>query len=210
MILVDEGHHNVADSWRKVFERFPEAKVASLTATPFRSDGQRVTGEVVYRYPYSKAMLSGYIKQIHSINVAPSEIYFTYKGDTQRHSLEEVMELREEAWFRNGVALAPECNIHIVDASIQRMRELRARTGQKQQIIAAACSIDHARQIRTLYEQRNVSAREIYSEMDAAKQEKALHELEDGKIRLYRAGSDARGRVRPSAPKRGSGFQAVP
>ena len=65
MIMVDEGHHNVADSWRKVFERFPDAKVVSLTATPFRSDGQRVTGEVVYRYPYAKAMLAGYIKQIH-------------------------------------------------------------------------------------------------------------------------------------------------
>lgn len=182
MILVDEGHHNVADSWRKVFERFPDAKVVSLTATPFRSDGQRVTGEVVYRYPYAKAMLVGYIKQIHSINVAPSEIYFTYKGDVQRHTLEEVLELREEAWFRRGVALAPECNASIVDASIQRMRELRADSGQKQQIIAAACSIDHARQIRALFEQRGLKAREIYSEMDGEKQEKVMQELEQLQI----------------------------
>ncbi len=172
MILVDEGHHNVAESWRKVFEKFPEAKVVSLTATPFRSDGQRVTGDVVYRYPYSKAMLAGYIKQIHSINVAPAEIYFTYRGDTQRHTLEEVMELREEAWFRKGVALAPECNIHIVEASIQRMRELREKTGQRQQIIAAACSIDHARQVQVLYDQRNVKAKEVYSEMDPDKQQR--------------------------------------
>ena len=182
MILVDEGHHNVADSWRKVFERFPDAKVVSLTATPFRSDGQRVTGEVVYRYPYAKAMLAGYIKQIHSINVAPSEIYFTYKGDLQRHTLEEVLELREEAWFRKGVALAPECNASIVDASIQRMRELRADTGQKQQIIAAACSIDHARQIRALFEQRGLKTRELYSEMDDEKQEKVMQELEQLQI----------------------------
>src|SRR4051812_25776943 len=108
MLLIDEGHHNVADSWRKVFERFPDAKVVSLTATPFRSDGQSLTGEVVYRYPYAKAMLAGYIKQIHSINVAPAEIHFTYKGDKKRHTLEEVLELREEAWFRKGVSLAPE------------------------------------------------------------------------------------------------------
>lgn len=182
MILVDEGHHNVATSWRKVFERFPDAKVVSLTATPFRSDGQRVTGEVVYRYPYAKAMLTGYIKQIHSINVAPSEIYFTYKGDTKRHSLEEVLELREEAWFRKGVALAPECNIHIVDTSIQRMRELRSKTGQKQQIIAAACSIDHARQLRVLYEERGIKTREIYSEMEPDAQEKALQALQDLQI----------------------------
>lgn len=182
MILVDEGHHNVAESWRKVFERFPEAKVVSLTATPFRSDGQSLTGEVVYRYPYAKAMLAGYIKQIHSINVAPAEIYFTYKGDTKRHTLEEVLELREEAWFRKGVSLAPECNVHIVEASIQRMRELRANTGQKQQIIAAACSIDHARQVRALYEQRGLKVREIFSEMDADKQRSALQQLENLQI----------------------------
>jgi DNA repair protein RadD len=173
MILVDEGHHNVADSWKKVFDKFPRAKVVSLTATPFRSDGQRVTGEVIYRYPYAKAMLVGYIKQIHSISVAPSEIYFTYKSDTMHHSLEEVLDLREEAWFRKGIALAPECNASIVDASIQRMRDLRARTGQKHQIIAAACSIDHARQVRALYEQRGLTAREVYSEMDEEKQARA-------------------------------------
>lgn len=182
MIFVDEGHHNVADSWRKVFDKFPDAKVVSLTATPFRGDGQRVTGELVYRYPYSKAMLAGYIKQIHSINVAPSEIYFTYRGDTKHHTLEEVMELREEAWFRKGVALSPECNIHIIDASITRMRELRERTGQKQQIIAAACSVDHARQLRTLYEQRNIKAKEIYGEMDPDKKAHVYEDLEEGRI----------------------------
>ncbi len=182
MILIDEGHHNVAESWRKVFDKFPDAKVVSLTATPFRSDGQRVTGEVVYRYPYAKAMLAGYIKQIHSINVAPSEIYFTFRGDVQHHTLDEVMELREEAWFRKGVALAPECNAHIVDASIHRMRELRKKTGQKQQIIAAACSVDHAKQIRVLYEQRNIKAREIYGEMNLGRRERIIQELEDGQI----------------------------
>jgi DNA repair protein RadD len=182
MILVDEGHHNVADSWKKVFERFPEAKVVSLTATPFRSDGQPLTGDVVYRYPYAKAMLEGYIKQIHSINVAPSEIYFTYKGDTKRHTLEEVLSLREEAWFRKGVALAPECNVSIVDASIARMRELRERTGMKQQIIAAACSIDHARQVRALYEAQGLKAREVYSEMDAEQQNRVMQQLSDMQI----------------------------
>lgn len=182
MILVDEGHHNVATSWKKVFEKFPQAKVVSLTATPFRGDGQRLTGEVVYRYPYSKAMLAGYIKQIHSINVAPSEIYFTYRGDTKKHSLEEVMELREEAWFRRGIALAPECNVHIVEASIQRMNELREKTGQRQQIIASACSIDHARQIQALYQERNVRAKEIYAEMDQDKIDRTLEDLRDGRI----------------------------
>jgi superfamily II DNA or RNA helicase len=182
MILVDEGHHNVAESWRKVFERFPDAKVVSLTATPFRSDGQRPTGEIVYRYPFTKAMLQGYIKQIRSVSCAPAEIYFTYNGDERRHTLEEVLELREEAWFRRGVALAPECNRHIAEASIVRCLHLRNRSDIKHQIIAVACSVDHARQVRAIYAERGLEAREIYSEMDDDNKKRVLEELGQGRI----------------------------
>ncbi len=182
MIIVDEGHHNVAQSWTKVFEKFPNAKVISLTATPFRGDGARPVGKVIYRYPFTRAMVKGYIKQIHSRNVAPSELYFTYGDDTRRHTLDEVMELREEAWFRRGVALAPECNRHIVDASLKYLQELRQRTGFNHQLIAVACSVDHARQVRSLYEERGVSAHEIYSEMDKDKQAKVIEELRRGRL----------------------------
>lgn len=182
MIMVDEGHHNVAPSWAKVFERFPHAKVISLTATPFRSDGTRPVGKVIYKYPFTRAMVKGYIKQIHSRNVAPSEIFFTYRDDTRRHTLDEVMRLREQAWFRRGVALAPECNRHIVDASIKYLEELRQRTGFRHQLIAVACSVDHARQIRGLYEERKLKTHEIYSEMDAEKKDGIIADLRSGKL----------------------------
>ncbi len=182
MIMVDEGHHNVAPSWAKVFEKFPNAKVISLTATPFRTDGTRPVGKVIYRYPFTRAMVKGYIKQIHSRNVAPAEISFTYRNDTRRHSLEEVMALREHAWFRRGVALAPECNRHIVDASIKYLEEMRQRTGFRHQLIAVACSVDHARQIRALYEERRIRAHEIYSDMDKERQENILADLRSGRL----------------------------
>jgi DNA repair protein RadD len=53
-----------------VFGRFPDARVLSLTATPFRSDDQPVEGEVIYRYTFRDAMQRGYIKDIQSVNVA--------------------------------------------------------------------------------------------------------------------------------------------
>jgi len=182
MIFVDEGHHNVAPSWTKVFERFPEAKVVSLTATPFRSDGVRPSGKVIYRYPFTRAMVNGYIKQIHSRNVAPSELYFTFGDDTLKHSLEEVMDLREEAWFRRGVALSPECNRHIVEASLKYLEEMRARTGYRHQLIAVACSVDHARQVRSLYEERGYNAQEIHSDMDQDRRESVLDALRRGRL----------------------------
>lgn len=181
MILVDEGHHNVAPSWLRVFERFSEAKVMSVTATPFRSDEQPVLGELIYRYPFTRAMQRGYIKDITAVNVAPTEIYFTYRDDERHHTLEEVLELREEDWFSRGVALAPECNVHIVDASIQRLRHLR-ETGTPHQIIAVACSLDHSRQVRHLYDERGVAAREIHSAMPTDEREDALRDLRSGRI----------------------------
>lgn len=182
MIVVDEGHHNAAPSWRKVFDRFPNAKIVSLTATPFRSDEQPLAGEVIYRYSFTRAMMKGYIKEIHASNVAPAEIYFTYRDDERRHTLDEVLKLREEAWFRRGVALAPECNQHIVEASIQKCQLLREKTGTHHQIIAVACSIDHARQVRAIYERCGLRAKEIYSEMDEAEQDAVIARLRDHRI----------------------------
>lgn len=182
MILVDEGHHAAAASWQKVFRRFPNAKVISLTATPFRADQQPLQGEVIYRYSFARAMVHGFIKQIHSRNVAPQELFFTYRDDVRRHTLDEVLELREEQWFRRGVALSPECNRHIAEASIQRCEALRAATGIPHQIIAAACSVDHARQVRAIYEECGYRAAEIHSDMDEDEQEVVLERLRLGQL----------------------------
>ena len=182
LILVDEAHHNVAASWKKVFQRFPEAKVVGLTATPFRGDEQPLAGQVIYRYSFTQAMLKGYIKQIVSRNVAPAVLSFTYRDEQRRHSLDEVLRLREERWFSKGVALAPECNQHIAEASIQRCNSLRSKTGIQHQVIAVACSVDHARQVRSVYEQCGYRAREIYSDMKEEEREEVLSDLQLGRI----------------------------
>lgn len=182
MILVDEGHHAAAASWQKVFRRFPNAKVVSMTATPFRSDERPLQGDVIYRYSFARAMVNGFIKRVRSRSAAPQELYFTYRDDTRRHTLDEVLELREEAWFRRGVALSPECNRHIAEASINRCEAMRAETGLPHQIIAAACSVDHARQVRAIYEECGYRAAEIHSDMDADQQEAVLERLRLGQL----------------------------
>lgn len=177
MLLIDEGHHNVAPSWQKTIEHFPRAKKISFTATPLRSDGQKVEGKRIYRFPIADAIREGYIKDISSRRLEPIEISFTYKNQAKRHTLAEVAELREQDWFSKGVALSPECNRNIVDASITCMNELRNKGTVKHQIIAAACSIDHANAIRSLYAERGLKADVIHSKMDDADQKAVLHQL---------------------------------
>jgi DNA repair protein RadD len=182
MIFLDEGHHNVAPTWKRAVERFHDAMVTSFTATPLRSDGQRVEGKRIYRFPIHEAIREGYVKDIASRRLEPLEILFTYKGQKRLHTLEEVMDLREEDWFSKGVALSEECNKNIVDASIQCMRELREGSEFRHQIIASACSIDHAKAIRALYEARSVKAGLLHSKMDEDEQATIRQSLAAGAI----------------------------
>jgi len=40
LIVVDEAHHAVAGSWRKILNAFPKARILGVTATPERLDGR--------------------------------------------------------------------------------------------------------------------------------------------------------------------------
>ena len=163
MIIVDEAHHSAASSWQKVIERFPNAKIVHLTATPFRSDRQPIDGELVFRYPFRSATLKGYIKRLKASYVAPSEIEIGFRDESGRtYNLEEVQALKTEQWFSRGVALSRPCNVHIVDSSLEKLEELR-QTGTRHQVIAVACSINHAREIRSLYRERGFNADVIHS-----------------------------------------------
>ena len=181
LILVDEGHHSAAKSWEKVFDRFPNAKIVNLTATPYRADDKEITGKLVYRYSFKRAMVKGYIKRLQAVYVAPSELTFTYEGDTKTHALDQVLQLKEEEWFSRGVALSPACNEDIVTASLDRLEQLR-QTGTRHQVVAVAMQIDHARAIRSLYAERGYEAETIHSKMAAEDRAEVLRKLKAGLI----------------------------
>lgn len=182
MIIVDEAHHSAAMSWQVVFDRFPNAKIVLMTATPFRSDRQEIGGELIYRYPFKSATLKGYIKRLKASYVAPSEIELGFNDERGRvYTLKEVLSLKAEDWFSRGVALAPLCNKHIVDSSLEKLEELR-RTGTKHQLIAVACSIHHAKQIRSLYVERGFSAEVIHSKQKPEEQADILASLKNSTL----------------------------
>lgn len=182
MIIVDEAHHGPAKSWKKVIERFPSAKVIHMTATPFRSDRQEIDGELVYRYSYRSATIKGYIKRLKASYVAPSEITLSFSDKRGRtYAIDEILKLKEEEWFSRGVAAAPLCNQHIVDNSLEKLEGLR-QSGTRHQLIAVACSVNHAKEIRSLYTERGYTADVIYGEQTDEQKEKILQNLRNGTL----------------------------
>ena len=182
MIIVDEAHHSAAASWQKVIDRFPNAKIIHMTATPFRSDRQEIDGELVFRYSFRSATLKGYIKRLKASYVAPSQIELGFLDDRGRtYTLNEVLKLKEEDWFSRGVALARACNQHIVESSLEKLEELR-QTGTRHQLIAVACSINHAREIRSLYKERGFNAEFIHSKQTEQERDAVLVDLRNGTL----------------------------
>ena len=77
-VFVDEAHHIVAASWRKFADRFPKNKLIQFTATPFRNDGQRLEGKIIFNYSLKQAQEDGYYR---TINFYPVREYDDEKAD---------------------------------------------------------------------------------------------------------------------------------
>ncbi len=64
-LIIDEAHHIAARTWNRVKGRFLHKKpILQFTATPFRADGQRVDGKLVFCYSIEDAQKDNYFKKI--------------------------------------------------------------------------------------------------------------------------------------------------
>lgn len=79
IIVVDEAHHVLSESYKRVIDYFDTAKLLGVTATPDRGD-LRNLGEVfeslAYEYKLSKAIKDGYLVPIKAMTI-PLEIDLT-------------------------------------------------------------------------------------------------------------------------------------
>ena len=71
-IIIDEAHHSISDSYKRVLEHFGEAKVLGVTATPDRGDMQNlgsVFESLAYEYTLPKAIKEGYLSPIKAVTI---------------------------------------------------------------------------------------------------------------------------------------------
>ncbi len=72
VIVVDEAHHVLSDSYQRVLERFGGAKVLGVTATPDRGD-MRNLGQyfehLAYEYKLPRAIREGYLCPIKAVTI---------------------------------------------------------------------------------------------------------------------------------------------
>lgn len=64
-LIIDEAHHVKANSWSRVKKAFESIKCLQFTATPFRNDGKKIDGDIIYNFPLGLAQEHGYFKPIN-------------------------------------------------------------------------------------------------------------------------------------------------
>lgn len=64
VVIFDEAHHVVAPEWAVVREYFKEKKILQFTATPFRNDGKKIDGKIIFNYGLGLAQKANYFKPI--------------------------------------------------------------------------------------------------------------------------------------------------
>lgn len=180
MIIIDEAHHSAANTWVETTEHFEKAKVVKLTGTPIRTDGVDLVGELLYKYKLSQAMSNGYVKSLRNFEYIPEKLYLTIdNNEEKKYSIDDLIEqgIRDEDWVRRSVAYSRECSMHVVEESLKLLDTKRKGTKVPHKIIAVACSIEHAEQIKIMYLGKGCRAEVIHSKKSLEEREKIKSDI---------------------------------
>lgn len=181
VIIFDEGHHSVAETWENLKNKFSQAAIVNYSATPERSDGQIMSGEIIYTFPVQTAIQKGYVKELTAVRLNPKTLKYVRHEDNQEVevSLDEVIRLGEDdSNFRRSIVTSKETLDTIVDASIYQLIELRkANKDDRLKIIASALNYDHCIQVVQAYRERGFRADYVHTRENSKKNEAVLQKL---------------------------------
>lgn len=181
MIIIDEAHHSPAKTWQDALNYFKNAKVLKVTGTPFRTDRKEIEGKIIVNYRLGQAMNEGIVKTLKNFVLKPEKLHLTLDNDSsQTYTLEEIRELgiRDEDYISRSVALSDACNQQIVDSSIEHWKEKTQENKIPHKIIAVCCSINHAEDVKKLYEQTGLRTVIVHSKMKKGDKIEAFRMIE--------------------------------
>lgn len=172
LVIVDEAHHAVSPSYRKVLAHYqnnPDCKVLGVTATPDRTDEEalgKVFGSVAYVYEITDAINDGYLVPIVQRSVVVDGLDFagmhTVAGDFNRAELAAVMEYEK--------------NLHeIADPTIRI-------AGDRKTLVFCA-SVAHAERLAEIFNRhRTDCARWVCGETPKDERQQVLRDYSAGKF----------------------------
>jgi superfamily II DNA or RNA helicase len=169
LIIIDEAHHAVANSWRKVFDFYKSAIKLGVTATPMRMTGAGL-GEI-----FDKLIVGSTIPELveqkylaeHEVYAPPNKLNLdkirTIRGDYSKKEVEDELD-----------------KVDIVGDAVENYRRL----GQNKPAIAFCISVKHGQYVTNKFKQAGYTAELITGSMKSDDRKTLIDNFKDGKVQI--------------------------
>jgi superfamily II DNA or RNA helicase len=168
-LVIDEGHHATAGSWRKILTAMPEAHLLGVTATPCRLDGAGLQDvyETMVMGPSTKELIdTGYL--VGPVVYAPA-----HQVDLSR------IRTRGGDWDQRELAATMDRPTVTGDA-VAHYRRLCPNAPA----VAFCVSVQHAEDVAADFNRTGIRAAAISGNMKAERVQDAVDALRDGRLQV--------------------------
>jgi superfamily II DNA or RNA helicase/HKD family nuclease len=175
VIVIDECHHAVAPTYKKVLEHYQAKDLLGLTATPERMDGKHIQdalfqGRIAAEMRLWEALEDGLLCPFHYFGLNDGTDLSRVKmvgGEYQETEL-------TEALLANGVQAR-----HVLQEVKQRFSDPQAIRA-----LGFCVNVKHAQHMADAFNQAGIAAKAVTGSTPAPEREAALTALRDGRIRV--------------------------
>ena len=167
LVIIDEAHHALADTYRMLWERWPEAKFLGLTATPCRLSGEPFTDlfdVLVQSWSVREFIDKGWLSDLDYISVKGDSPAVRKVAGLDKRGTDGDYQTRQAA-----LVLDTEESIGHLYRSYRQFAD-----GKKG--IVYAINRDHAQHIATYYQEQGVRCEVIDSKTPAKVRQKAVED----------------------------------
>ena len=159
LIIVDEAHHAVAESYRWMWDQWPEAKFLGLTATPYRLSGEGFTDlfDVLLQSESIQSFIEkGWLSDFEYVSVTPENWMLEKIHGLKKRGVDGDYQTKEMATVMD----TPESIAHLYDS-------YEAFAWRKKGIVYAI-DREHAKHIAAYYQSKGVRCAVIDAKTPAA------------------------------------------
>lgn len=175
LLVIDEAHHAVAASYRRIIDRVrdanPEARVFGVTATPNRGDRKglrEVFDNVADQISLGELIASGHL-------VPPRTFVIDVGVQDELKSVRKTSSDFDMSEVANIMDCAP-----VTEEVIRHWKE---KAGDRQTVIFCS-TVEHAAHVRDAFKAAGISAALIHGEMPSETRKSVLADYAGGKIRV--------------------------
>jgi superfamily II DNA or RNA helicase len=175
LLVIDEAHHAVAASYRRIIDRVrdanPEARVFGVTATPNRGDRKglrEVFDNVADQISLGELIASGHLvpPRTFVIDVGVQDELKSVRKTSSDFDMSEVANIMDRAPVTEEV-----------------IRHWKEKAGDRQTVIFCS-TVEHAAHVRDAFKAAGISAALIHGETPSETRKSVLADYAGGKIRV--------------------------